>query len=114
MNRYELKMQNRRLAERQAEFIQGLRALMEVVNSLKERLSSFQQNLKASQDARDKRDEAAEAEHQMAREVLRGLESIGNAFDASNLTINQNSERLEKLTSRFESYFGGANLHHDS
>lgn len=114
MNRYELKRQGRRLMENQQEFLEGLSIMISVVNGLKERLSSFEDYLQSSQEVNDAEDRLSEARQEMSRKVLSALGSMQKVFGESNTTINENTDQLEKLLSRFESYFANTNLDYDN
>ncbi len=47
-------------------------------------------------------------------QVQESLTAVQKAFSETNVTINENSERMEKLLAKVEAYFGTTGLDYDN
>jgi hypothetical protein len=112
MNQYELKIQSKRLMQSQETFVNAVSMLADVVQGLSARLSATDKYLDASCDAHAAREAAMGAQEDLLNGILEALITIQRTFAASNAAINENSERLDKLLTKVESYF--ANTDYDN
>jgi hypothetical protein len=114
MNQYELKMQQRRLMESQEKFVKAMYLMFDVAENLGRRLSASEKYLDASRDADAARSGSMDAQRDMLDAILEALESMQRAFATSNAAINNNSDRMDKLITKFETYFGTSGLDYDN
>ncbi len=114
MNQYEVKMQARRLMASQEKFVATVYALFEVVEGLNNRLASFQKYLQSLHDLSKASKEVQDTQHEMSQKLYESLQAMVKAFSETNVMINENSERTQKLLSKVEAYFGTTGLDYDN
>ena len=102
--------QSQRLMESQEAFVNAVGTMAEIVERLSARLSATDVYLDRSYDAHAARVSSMGAQEALLNLVLESLIKIQTAFNASNAAINENSERLDRLLSKVESYFAGPDL----
>ena len=105
MNQDELKMQSKELMQSQEAFVVAVSTMAEIVEHLSARLSATDKYLDASCDAHAAREAAMGAQEALLNLIVESLITIQTTFAASNAAINENSERLDKLLTKVESYF---------
>lgn len=97
-----------RLADSQEKFVEACRLLIKANTSVVQRLGEFQEYLQKSQVLNTVREEQSE-------KVLETYQTLVSAFVEGNANIRENTERLDKVLARMESYFGdGAGLEHEN
>ena len=106
MNQDELKM-GEALMQSQEAFVNAVGTMAEIVEQLSARLSVTDKYLDRSCDAHAARESSMGAQEDLLNLVLESLIKIQLTFNASNAAINENSERLDRLLSKVESYFAG-------
>jgi hypothetical protein len=107
MSQDELKTQSYRLMKSQEAFVNAVGMMAEIVEALSTRLSATDKYLDASCDAHAAREAAMGAQENLLNGILEALVTIQRTFAASHAAINENSERLDRLLSKVESYFAG-------
>jgi hypothetical protein len=107
MNQDEWKEQSERLMESQEVFVTAVGTMAEIVERLSARLSATDVYLDRSCDAHAARESSMGAQEALLNLVLESLIKIQTTFLASNATINENSERLDRLLAKVESYIAG-------
>jgi hypothetical protein len=91
----------RHMAESREKFVEGLRLTMDVMMALNERIRTFQNFLDAQQSLFDSR-------FGFAQTVQDSIEAVAAAFAESSTATRENSERLDKVISKLEAYFGSS------
>lgn len=96
------------LAQAQEKFVEGIRLVVASQTTLIQRLRVFEDFLINSQALKDARNEES-------KQVLDSFQALIKVFVESNVTINENSDRMDKLLTKMESYFGdGTGLEHEN
>ncbi len=114
MNPGEFRLRSRRLAESQEKLVSTVFMMLEVIDSLNNRLALFQEYLEATESFYAASRRMKEAEDETSEQLLASLAAIMKAFAETNVTINENSERMEKLLTKVEAYFGTTGLDYDN
>jgi hypothetical protein len=97
-----------RLAKMQEQWIEGMRLNVETTKALNARIHAFQEYLETHQAMID-------SDYNYAKVVQETLQTVLTAFAETHATISENTERLEKVITKMESYFGdGAGLEHEN
>ena len=121
MNPYQIQMQQRRLIESQGSLTETLRMQHEVIHNMNNRISGFQNYLAsyrevfgANQKVFASIKELLEHQLEMFKDVEHSLKAVEKAFAESNVSINENTERTQKLLAKMEAYFGTTGLDYDN
>jgi hypothetical protein len=99
MHRKEFDIQARRLTRCQDKFVTTMYMTFEVLEKLTDNLKSFRGYLDAVQEVMD-------AHAASSKALIDAHEAVLKAFTESSVTIHENSERIEKLIAKVDSYFG--------
>ena len=86
------------LAESREEFVKHLQMTMEAFTGMSERLRTYSQFL-------DKRDELLAARMTLHDTVMDSLVALQKVLTENTLALNENTDRLEKFLTKFETYF---------
>jgi hypothetical protein len=96
------------MAESREQFVKELHLVMEAFVSFSERLRTFGAFL-------DNRDEIIKARIEYTHEIGDSLHRLVDTLSQNTIALRQNSERMDKLVSKMESYFGdGIGLEHEN
>jgi methyl-accepting chemotaxis protein len=95
----ELFAASERLSKTQGQFIEGMRLQIDTTRALTERIRSFQDYLETHQNLIDQ-------DYDYAKTVQEALRAVLTAFAETQATINENTNRLDQVVTRMESYFG--------
>ena len=99
MHRKEFDIQARRLTRCQEKYVATMYLTFDAIDALNESLQNFRNYLHAVQEVMD-------AHASSSKTLIAAHEAVLKAFAQSSVTIQENSEQLEKLTNRIDSYFG--------
>ena len=88
-----------RLANAQEKFVEGVRLVVDTQVALVQRLRVFEDFLNISQELKAARDDEA-------KRTLDSFQALVKAFIESNVNIRENSERMDRLLTKVDSYFG--------
>ena len=88
-----------RLANAQEKFVEGVRLVVDTQIALVQRLRVFEDFLNISQELKDARDEEA-------KRTLDSFQALVKAFIESNVNLRENTERMDRLLTKVDSYFG--------
>ena len=88
-----------RLANAQEKFVEGVRLVVDAQIALVQRLRVFEDFLNISQELKDARDEEA-------KRTLDSFQALVKAFIESNVNLRENTERMDRLLNKVDSYFG--------
>jgi len=88
-----------RLANAQEKFVEGVRLVVDTQIALVQRLRVFEDFLNISQELRDARDDEA-------KRTLDSFQALVKAFIESNVNLRENTERMDRLLNKVDSYFG--------
>ena len=88
-----------RLANAQEKFVEGVRLVVDAQIALVRRLRVFEDFLNISQELRDARDDEA-------KRTLDSFQALVKAFIESNVNLRENTERMDRLLNKVDSYFG--------
>ncbi|MDX6529254.1 MAG: hypothetical protein QOH41_1544 [Blastocatellia bacterium] len=88
-----------RLAIAQEKFVEGCRLFVEAQMAVVQRIRHFEDFLQTSQALQESRDDETKL-------ILEALRAMIAALVDSNLTLGENNERMNKLITKVESYFG--------
>jgi ABC-type transporter Mla subunit MlaD len=115
MTKKELDAAAQRLEETTDKFVNTVRMMLEASNMLNHRLGDFTRYLDAWQKARDARSELMESHLELSKELCEVQKQVLKAYADNNLSITENSARLDKLITKVEGYFGtGEGLEYDN
>jgi hypothetical protein len=87
------------LAKSRDEFVEHLRMTMEAFISVNERFRTYGEFL-------DKRDELLASRMTLHGNVLDALMSLQKVLTENTVALNENTERVDKFLTKFETYFG--------
>ena len=108
MTEEELVAAAQRLANAQEKFVEGVRLVVEAQMAVVQRIRDFEDFLHTSQMLEDSRDDEA-------KKILETYQTMVNAFVESSVALRENNERLDKVITKVESYFGsGEGLEHEN
>ena len=97
-----------RLANAQEKFVENVHLVIDAQKALIQRLRVFEDFLNISQELKDARNDES-------KQILDSFQALIKVFVESNVTINENSEHMDKLLTKMESYFGdGTGLEHEN
>lgn len=88
-----------RLAKMQEQWIEGMRLNIETMKALSDRIHAFQEYLENHQAIID-------SDYDYAKTVQEALRAVLTAFAETQVTISENTDRLDRVVTRMESYFG--------
>jgi hypothetical protein len=115
MTKEELDAQAAQLAESQEKFVATLYMMFDVIGGLKEYLKSVGDRLDAHGAHMDAQRALIDAHGAQFKANLDAFQALIAAFTDSNLSVKENSEKLDKFIGKMESYFGsGAGLEYDN
>jgi uncharacterized protein YhaN len=108
MTTRELDAQAKRLAESQEKFVSTLYMLFEVLEGFQDYLTSLRGSFELQRQVMD-------AQSEEFKTTLNAFHALIKAFSESNVTVKENSEKLDQVIAKMESYFGsGAGLEYDN
>jgi hypothetical protein len=111
----DLEKQAQLIAASQERFLETVRNLSHLVDSLIQHQSSFMKYLNTWRDLFVSSRDLMNEQMELHKESLEVLKSISKAVAESAVSTNENNERLEKLITKFESYFGdGEGLNYEN
>ncbi len=121
MNQYEWKQQSRRLMESQGKFVEMMRMQFEMIESMTSHMRSFRdymgsyrevfgQNQLVFADIKSLLDDQLD----ILKRLEQSLHAVEKAFSDTNVTVNENNERTERLLAKLEAYFGTTGLDYDN
>ena len=87
------------LAKSREEFVEHLRMTMEAFISVNERFRTYSEFL-------DKRDELLAARMTLHGNVMDSLVLLQKVLTENTVALNENTDRLDKFLTKFETYFG--------
>lgn len=121
MNQYEWKQQSRRLMASQEKFVQMMYLQHEHTEAMINYLSGFRDYMGGFREAFGSWSEVFKAVHSGMQEELsivkqlnESLEAIKKAITDNYIATNENNERIEKLLTKVEAYFGTTGLDYDN
>ncbi len=88
-----------RLANAQEKFVEGVRLVVDAQIALVQRLRVFEDFLNISQELKGARDDEA-------KRTLDSFQALVKAFIESNVNLRENTERMDRLLTKVDSYFG--------
>ena len=86
------------LAKSREQFVKELKMTMEAFMSFSERLRTYSEFL-------DKRDELLAARMTLHHNVMDSLVALQNVLTENTVALNENTDRLDKFLTKFETYF---------
>ena len=108
MDNDDIETREERLAEAQKKFVSSLYLTFDVIEGLNERLAGFGDYLKGLQ-------ELAHQHSEVFAGISSAMEAMLKAFGESHVAINENTQRMDKLIAKVDSYFGsGEGLEHEN
>ena len=121
MNQYEWKMQSRRLMESQDKFVAMIRLQFEHIDAMTNYMSGFREYMGGFREtfvAMQKVFEGIQGEMRANLEIIRQLDETLSAMKKvitdNYVATNENNERMAKLLSKVEAYFGTTGLDYDN
>ena len=100
--------QAKELAESQAKFVETIKLMIEGMEILGERVGSWDKYMRTV-------NETMHEYSDLAKELLDTHRAMLKAFGEMQVAINQNTDRLDTVIVKLESYFGsGDNLEYDN
>ena len=87
------------LARSREEFVEHLKRTMEAYIGINERFRSYSEFL-------DKRDEILAARTNIQFDVMDSLVLLKKVLTENTVALNENTDRLDKFLTKFETYFG--------
>ena len=106
MTNDDLEKQAQLIASSQERFVETVRNLSHLFDSLIDHQSSFRKYLDTWRELFGSTRDLMQEHLELHKESLEVLKSISKAVADSAVTTSENNERLEKLMTRFENYFG--------
>ena len=108
MTQSELAEATQRLARSEEKFLTTVTMMIEsmqmMTDVMKDNRDHFQTQLRAF----DSTEELMRKQTEMLREITAGMEAIVKGCGQTNLTLNENTERMNALLTKVESYFGNS------
>ncbi|MBC8030706.1 MAG: hypothetical protein H7Z16_11390 [Pyrinomonadaceae bacterium] len=114
MNQYEVNRMAQRLIKSQEKFVASVHQIHEVVEGLIHHMAEQRHFLGTFQELFRSWSDLMQAREEMSEAFLKQLESIEKVYAASCVATNENSERMDKLLSKVEGYFGTGGLDFDN
>jgi septal ring factor EnvC (AmiA/AmiB activator) len=113
--------QQTRLILSQGNLIKTLHLQHELVDAMNKRISGFQHYLASYREVFGSNQqvfasikELLDEQLKLVKDVEHSLKAVEKAFAESNVTINENTERTQKLLAKMEAYFGTTGLDYDN
>jgi N-glycosylase/DNA lyase len=108
MTEEQLALAAEHLASSQEKFVEGIRLFVKFQTDLIKRLRVFEDYLESSQSLKSARDDEI-------KQIMEALNAMLNAIVETSLSLRENNERMDKLLTKVESYFGsGEGLEHEN
>jgi hypothetical protein len=121
MNQYEWKQQSRRLMASQEKFVQMMYLQYEHIEALTEYMSGFRDYMGGFREAFGGWSgvfkgihEAMQEELTIVKQLDETLTAMKKAITDNYVATNENNERIEKLLTKVEAYFGTTGLDYDN
>lgn len=115
MTNEDLEKQAQLIADSQYKFVETIRNLSQLIDQLIQHQSSLMSYLTTWRALFVSSGDLMHQQMELHKESLEALKALGKAVAESNLSTNENSERLEKLIVKVESYFGtGEGLNYEN
>ena len=114
MNQYEWKRQSRRLMESQEKFVKTVYTLFDWFEAQSKSMMSFNKALDAREAAFDAGKKHADAQMELIDQLLGAFKGAEEAYTQVHRTVHENNERMEKLLTKVEAYFGTTGLDYDN
>ena len=114
MNQYEWKRQSRRLMESQEKFVNTLYMMFDVFEAQRAAIQSFNVALDAREASLEAGKNYADAQRDVIDQLLGGFKAAEKAYVDVHQTVNENNERMERLLTKVEAYFGTTGLDYDN
>jgi hypothetical protein len=115
MTNDDFEKQARLIADSQERFLETVRNLSQLVDSLIKHQSSFMSYLNTWRDLFVSSRDLMQEHLELHKQSLEALKSVSRALAESSVNANENHERIEKLMIKIESYFGsGEGLEYDN
>jgi hypothetical protein len=115
MTNEDMEKQAQLIADSQQKFVATIRDLSHLIDQLIQHQSSLMKYLNSWRDLFVSSGDLMHQQMELHKESLEALKALGKAVAESNLSTNENSERLEKLIVKVESYFGtGEGLNYEN
>jgi len=115
MTNEDMEKQAQLIADSQQKFVATIRDLSHLIDQLIQHQSSLMKYLNGWRDLFVSSGDLMHQQMELHKESLEALKALGKAVAESNLSTNENSERLEKLIVKVESYFGtGEGLNYEN
>lgn len=114
MNQYEWKRQSRRLMESQEKFVKTVYTLFDCFEAQSKSMMSFNKALDAREAVFDAGKKHADAQMELIDQLLEGFKAAAAAHEQLHLTVQENNDRLERLITKVETYFGTTGLDYDN
>jgi len=115
MTNEDLEKQAQLIADSQAKFLDTIRNLSQLVDSLIKHQSSFMSYLNTWRDLFVSSRDLMQEHLDIHKDSLEALKSVSKALAENAVSTHENNERLEKLITKFESYFGdGEGLNYEN
>ena len=102
----DLQQQAQLIAESQEKFVATVRNLSHLVDSLIKHQSGFMKYLDTWRELFVSSRDLMQEHLDLHKEALESLKAVSKALAESSVSTNENTERLEKLIGKVESYFG--------
>jgi hypothetical protein len=106
MTTEDLERQAQLIAHSQERFLDTVRNLSQLVDSLIKHQSTFMSYLKTWRDLFVSSHDLMQEQLELHKESLEALKAVSKALAESTVNANENNERIEKLIGKIESYFG--------
>jgi len=115
MTTEDLKRQAQLISASQERFLETVRNLSQLVDSLIKHQSSFMSYLNSWRELFVSTRDLMQEQSELHKESLALLKSLSTALADSALSANENNERIDKLIVKMESYFGdGESLNYEN
>ena len=102
----DLEKQAQMIAAAQTKFVETIRDLSSLVDSLIEHQSSLMKYLNMWRELFGASRDLMQEQIDLHKESLEVLKAVGKALADSTTSTNENNDRIEKLLTRMETYFG--------
>ena len=115
MTNDDLEKQKQLIADSQERFLETVRNLSQLVDTLIKHQSSFMSYLNTWRDLFVSSRDLMQEQLELHKESLEALKSVSKALAESSVNTSENNERMEKLIVKIESYFGtGEGLNYEN
>ncbi len=121
MNQYEMKIQTRRLMESQRKFVEvmhlqfeQIEAMTNYMSGFREYMGTFRGTFVSMQEVFAGIRDEMHANLDIVKQLNQSLEAIKKAVTENYVATQENNERIEKLLTKVEAYFGTTGLDYDN